>query len=276
MAYMDDADAANARALCEERPDLVKTDTTFAYTSALLEHLSYFVLAEDGADESVAQTTLAHAIRLNPFAAVLLARSDAFVQNMHPSAMVDLVHDKYERIERARSRRQDAARRRKNTTPTNTTRHHDDVDPDETRAMDAMEYGLSGVSCWLDAPDGLERIERLVESNECIRNMHTLCVRKLRTVSEPSAYPALRMFAKILRLLVDERDNDDDDDGVPATGSDTSTSAARNAAVPPDAQRARKKSKSARRRERSGYSRSVNRKKNVYGGHANDLSVYIE
>eukprot|EP00940_MAST-03C_sp_MAST-3C-sp2_P001692 g1692.t1 len=256
-ALMNAADAASARELCERFES--DGSAAFAWCRALLEHLSFHVLGESGATEKAAKRALRKAHRSNPFVSLLIGRSQTFFDIVGGDTLDVLLSE----------------RRRK--------RHGKEDEPEASEAerdiAEAFEYCLSGVSCWLDAPGGPEKIDEVVlgeNLNDIVRRLHKTCVdavREAEAAGRTEDVPCVRLFLRFVERFGTNAKPTKDDESADASVVERTDSKKKQKIARSDS---KTMSKSARRRKRAGYSRSVNRKKQVYGGHSNDICVYVD
>ena len=238
VSYMDAADAPQARSICDRYKNDV--DTIFSWTRALLEHLSYYVLREKDSSESLASNALKRAMKVNPFVGIILSYSSEFLSNIKSEKIDMVLEDRREHEKSGESI--------KSTW--------------EVRAAEAFEYCLAGVSCWLDAPEGIDRVFENVTAS-MLKTQKCECERVLK---KRSNMPCLSLFMKGLKGLVMEEEEEDKitEDMLPSKKRKIKTSTSTTSTKKRD------------RRKRSGYKRSRNRKSCVYGGNSNDIGVYID
>ena len=243
LSYMDAADAAKAREICERFSSDVST--SFSWTRALLEHLSFYVLQEKDSSEITANEVLSKAMKSNPFVAVVLCFSEEFLGNLN-SEQIDLVLENW---------RRDCVEKKK------------EMKKLERQAAEAFEYCMTGVSCWLDAPQGIDRVMEHVVGNtsEIMKKLMLKCTEALRKEKSDEA-KCLRLYLNGLRSVMREIDSEEEEEEE--EGEEKLE------VLPP--KKKKKNMKQRDRRARSGYKRSRNRKKCVYGGNSNDLAVYID
>ena len=238
LSYMDAADAAQARLICEKYSNDV--GATFMWTRALLEHLSFYVLNEKDSSESLASDVLNRAVKANPFVAIILSYSSEFLSNLK-SEQIDLV------LEDRRQRKKEKKSEVKEDTW-------------EIRAAEAFEYCLTGVSCWLDAPEGIDRVFEKVDMS-FLKKQKNECDQILK--KKRIDMPCLSLFVKGFRSVMMGGEEEEEEENVVEEE------------LPQRKKQKTKTKKKRDRRARSGYKRSRNRKGCVYGGNSNDIAVYI-
>ena len=96
VVYMDDAEAAHARALADEFAD--DHSCAFEFTRALLNFLAWSVLAEEGYTEAMATASLCAAISANPWAALFMVHADVFTRIVDPDFVDNLPRAAFEAV----------------------------------------------------------------------------------------------------------------------------------------------------------------------------------
>ena len=96
VVYMDEAEAAHARALADQFPD--DRSCAFEFTRALLNFLAWSVLAEEGYSEAMATASLCAAISANPWAALFMVHADVFTRIVDPDFVDNLPRAAFEAV----------------------------------------------------------------------------------------------------------------------------------------------------------------------------------
>lgn len=118
-----DADAdEDGAALAREILDRHSEDqrTVLQYSRALIEYIGWRLLEEDGCTEQTASAALTAAIASNPFAAIFIAHSDAFVKFVDPGEVDSKIGTGNSSV-------------------------------NQGTVEEAFRYGVDGLSCWRDA-----------------------------------------------------------------------------------------------------------------------------
>jgi len=294
LSLMNNADAAGAREICDKF-ETSDTGAAFSWSRALLEHLSFHVLGEAGASLERAQSSLRNAIESNPYVAFFIAKSEAFLSMVGPDTIDVLLQEKEkQRARETREARNDHGDDKKSVVDKKKSdkkrrKVKRRVRNVEESVAEGLEYCLTGISCWLDAPGGLEHIDQVLdtmaaEEKQPLRQSRQKCVQTLRdaetVLNDSESVPCTRLCERFLKHMganvASGEKNDDDTKAEEAARERKRAKTDDDDEAEGKASATKTQSKSAKRRARAGYSRAVNRKKCIYGGNANDICVFVE